>query len=68
MPADVTLAIAEEINATRKRMGERTAHSEMALDILAMKVAGHLAQNDTRFNVNRFATVAGVPDHATHLV
>lgn len=68
MQADLTDAIAREINATRTRMGEQSAHSEMALDILAMKVAGHLAQSDIRFNVNAFATTAGVPDRATHLV
>lgn len=59
--------IAREINATRKRLGD-DAHSNMALNILAMKIAGHLAIDDLRFNIAQFATLAGVPRHAEHIV
>ena len=59
--------IASVINKTRTRLGERTARSELALDILAMKIAGQF-KSDPAFDRNTFATTAGLPSHPTHLV
>ena len=61
-------AIAREINKARDRLGERTARSDMAFDILAMKIAKQFG-DDPAFNRYSFATTAGIPGLPTqHLV
>ena len=59
-------AIANEIDKTRAKL-DNGARAMMALDILAMRLAKHLA-DDPEFDRSAFASFAGVPHTPTHLV
>jgi hypothetical protein len=69
LPPELTDDIAYEIDATRRRMPKKHKRdTDTALNILAMKVAGHLSEHDPSFNVARFATAAGISSKPQHLV